>query len=328
MKLFLHLGYVKTGSSAIQTSLAFNKDLLETHGACLPIAPQHLNTQKKGIASAGNGKLLKNAICSGSLDSVVDLIKYDVDANKEYESFIYSSELLFYTLADLKNFQMLKKALNIIGFTKLSLLLFVRNPASHAISWHGEMTKSGMTTSSITEFINNYNHPAGMVRLVRLVDKIRDEGLSVKLEFRNYSYLRGKVVDIAWDWLGIPVPIKTLPSSNPINRSLTESEGELCRQLAKSGCNPKSFASSFSLSLPNLKPTYPKPTLESLNNMYSRHLENLLVLNDFLPANERLALSVADEDIETSSAPNNEYLFSSEQLLVIAQTLASYLKER
>jgi len=294
----------------------------------LPIPPRHLNTQKKGIASAGNGKLLRNAICSGSLDSVVDLIKCDVEANKEYESFIYSSELLFYTLADLKNFKMLKKALNIIGFSKLSLLLFVRNPASHAISWHGEMTKSAMTTSSINEFIDNYNHPAGMLRLVRLVDKIHDESLSVNLEFRNYSYLRGKVVDTAWNWLGISVPHKALPSSSPINRSLTESEGELCRQLAKAGCNPKSLASAFSLSLPNLKPTYPKPTLESLNNMYARHLENLLALNDCLPANERLALSAAEEDVETSSVPHNEYLFSSEQLLVIAQTFASYLKER
>ena len=327
MKIFLHLGYVKTGSTAIQTSFAHNKNYIEAHDACLPIPPRLLNNQIKGRVSSGNGRFLKEAIYSGSFDSVVDLIKQDIVAHEGCKNYIYSSEILFYALADLHRFRILKKALNILGFSELKILLFVRGLASHAISWHGEMTKTGLTTSTITEYMNEYDHPTGVVRLIKFVDEINDGDLRVCLELRNYSCLNNKVVEVAWNWLGIPAPIETLSLNNPINRSLTESEAEFCRQLAKAGCKPEFIARSLSMRLPNIKPIYPRPTLESLNNMYCKHLKNLEFLNKLLPANEQLFLSAADENIETNSYPINNFSFSSEQLILIAQEIAPLMKK-
>jgi hypothetical protein len=327
MKLFLHLGYYKTGSTAIQHSFARNKDYIERYDTCLPIAPRLLDSQVKGHISSGNGRLLRNAIFSGSLDSVADLIKHDIDAHKACNGFIYSSELLFYALADLNRLTLLKKALKIHEFSQINILLFVREPISHAISWHGELTKLGMTTSSITEYMEQYKLPTAMARLVKFMSETNDD-LPVRLEFRNYSCLKNRVVDVAWDWLGIPVPKDKLSSNNIVNRSLTEAETEFCRQLAKAGCNPEFIARRLSISLPKIEPTYSKPSIESVEKMYSRHLESLEFINKYLPINEKLPLTVASADFETTTSPIDRFSFSSEQLVQIAKAIAPLLKQR
>jgi hypothetical protein len=123
----------------------------------------------------------------------------------------------------------------------------------------------------------------------------------------------------------IPAPKEKLSLSKPVNRSLTASESEFCRQLAIAGCNPTFLARSLSLSLTNIKPSYSNPTQDSLDNMYSKNLSCLQFLNSFLPDNEQLTLSAADENIDTSSGAINEFTFSSEQLVHIAKQIAPYM---
>lgn len=326
MQLFLHLGYAKTGSTAIQNCLARNRDYIESHDACLPIPPSLLNDQTKGRVRAGNGQNLKEAISSGSINSVVDLIKHDIDSKECYNKLIYSSETLFYRLANLDSFRLLKNAINILGFSEIKILLYVRNPASHAISWHGELVKVGLLTKTISEYMYDYKFPAGAVRLLKYVDEISDDSVPVRLELHNYSCLHNKVLEVAWNWLGIPSPIDTLCLNNHVNRSLTASEAEFCLQLAKAGCNPSFISRSLTTFLPNIKPGLSKPTLESVNNMYSRNFRDLEFLNNFLPGSEHLSLSVADENVETYSSPIDEFTFSTEQLIQIAQVIAPLLK--
>jgi hypothetical protein len=182
-----------------------------------------------------------------------------------------------------------------------------------------------MMTSTINEYLNTYDFPQRTAHIARLVNKISDSDLSVAIELRNYSSLKHDVINVVWNWMEIPAPKEKLSLSKSVNRSLTASESEFCRQLAIAGCNPASIARSLILSLPNIKPSYSNPTQDSLDNMYSKHLNDLQFLNSFLPDSEQLTLSAADENIDTSSGAINEFTFSSEQLVQIAKQIAPYL---
>jgi hypothetical protein len=332
MKLFLHAGYVKTGSTAIQRSLALHKDYIKAHGICLPIKQELLIYQIKGNVAAGNGDDLRKAIDSGSLDSIINLIKQDLDAFEGYKNFLYSCEIFLYVFANRERFQLFNEAISTLGFSDVKILVYVRNPASHALSWHGELIKVGRTSSTITEFMNDYNYPALAAKLVKLVDEISSSNLPVHLEFRNYSHLKYKVIDTTWDWLKIPSPPEISPekllSKNPVNRSLTVSESEFCRQLIIGGCNPGFLARSLTALIPNVEPIYSYPTLESVNYMYSKNLEYLQILNKYLPESEQLTLSAAAENIDTSPCSIDQFTFSSEQLIQIVKAIAPQLKEK
>jgi hypothetical protein len=327
MKFFLHAGLPKTGSSAIQMQLAVYKIHIESYGVCMPTRdPKLLERLAKGAIASGNGQALHLALLSSSLDSVVELLRHGLDAPEGFKNFLYSCELLIPSLSTLERFKLLRKALIILGFSELKILLFVRNPASHALSWYGECIKQGKLTITIDEYLNNYNFPLKTANLVRLATDISDSELSVDIELRNYSTLKHSVIDAVWNWMNIPAPKQDVTLCKPVNRSLSLSESEFCRQLAIAGCKPGFLAKSLAIALPFVKPSYYNPTQDSLDKMYSRMLSSLQFLNSLLPSSEQLTLSAGDENIDTSSAATDEFTFSSEQLFHIAQQIAPYIK--
>jgi len=84
MKLTLHIGTQKTGSSALQSFLALNSDLLADYGI---LYPEHssFSSAKMGEVSSGN-------LPSGPNDWVNYIEKLQ---KKEFKHILFSNEVLF-----------------------------------------------------------------------------------------------------------------------------------------------------------------------------------------------------------------------------------------
>ncbi len=74
IKLYLHLGYHKTGSSFLQTMFAQNRDYLLENDIYFPYSKGDKN-MLKGIISPGNGILLVEALKDKNQQLVVELLK-------------------------------------------------------------------------------------------------------------------------------------------------------------------------------------------------------------------------------------------------------------
>lgn len=82
MKLYLHCGYHKTGSSFLQTLFARNRKLLEDHGFFFPEGNKD-EDMLKGNISAGNGWLLSEYLKNKEQAEVTEYLKKDLKKPKK-----------------------------------------------------------------------------------------------------------------------------------------------------------------------------------------------------------------------------------------------------
>ena len=95
--IVLHIGFSKTGSSALQVFLSQNQNLLARYNYDYPeIDPYHFEKAKKGEISSGNGHLLREVLRqdtqNASLNQSARLLTPFLSADGRNSTFIVSSE--------------------------------------------------------------------------------------------------------------------------------------------------------------------------------------------------------------------------------------------
>ena len=220
MRLQLHVGTEKTGSSYLQTLCGKNRQFLQENGLWFPDAGMYEKQLQQGEVSPGNGLELGEHICSNSWPKVIDWIKVRVNEaeRRGCHSLLLSYELLFAGLSTegaMENFQSAAAA---AGISETSFLLMIRDPVDQALSLYKHRAKSGRL-GDIEEWIKNrYSIPRQIDDFLGQVDQSR-----VQIHVRKYVKNTAALIDVFFhDWLGVDEPPKVIQSY--VNQSLSLSE--------------------------------------------------------------------------------------------------------
>ena len=228
MKLFLHIGTEKTGSSYLQSLLAINRAQLESASIYFPKAGKREKDMRSGKISPGNGQDLYEGLSAQKYDVVKKiLLEHFLTADKkDLEKVLISNELLVKTFAEEEVLTSFVHTARAIGYNKIKLLLIIRDPVDQALSLYKHRAKSG-NVAPISEWIkNDYAYGNVLGSFFNIINKIN----TIDTEYRKYSSGSGSLESILFkDWLEIETPVKVLDKK--VNPSLTLSELLMLRNL-------------------------------------------------------------------------------------------------
>jgi hypothetical protein len=157
LKLKIHIGINKTGSSYLQTALALNRTGLRKKGLFVP-SSQWDKQMLNGKITPGNGHSLAILLVQGSESLLLKYFQNTINEAKlnSCHTIILSNEVIIRLFSDkliLKKFY--DTALK-AGINSISALIFLRNPYEHALSLFKHRGKSGKFSSYEEWLLNNY----------------------------------------------------------------------------------------------------------------------------------------------------------------------------
>ncbi|MEL6794528.1 MAG: hypothetical protein AAFP78_13800, partial [Pseudomonadota bacterium] len=113
------------------------------------------------------------------------------------------------------------------GFERIRVLLFIRDPDEHFLSFWGQMIRREGETRDIDAMIDAYPTPA---RVARFLEGAAEEP-AVDVTVRNYSRVRATLTEEVAAWLGAPSDGFLAPPAAVVNRSLSFEELAVQRAL-------------------------------------------------------------------------------------------------
>ena len=230
MKLFLHAGTEKTGSSHIQTLCVNGRGHLESAGIWFPEGiARHEKRMCAGLVSAGNAFVISEQARQGDHASVLaELVRHrEAAQSRDCRAVFLTSELLLPYCSAPGTWRRLFENCRQAGFGSICMLLMLRDPMDQFISLYKHRSKAGTAPDIESWAEQGYQLPHDL-RSFRV--QVADENVS--LVVRRYSRAPGTLDRIFFDdWLGVPKPEVALPVT--VNPSLTLSELFLIRQMAE-----------------------------------------------------------------------------------------------
>lgn len=268
MKLYLHIGTEKTGSSFLQTILANNRPLLERNSIFFPKAGNREKGMKSGLISPGNGKALLTAIQNDDLDVITNLFdSYKKQAsNKNCKNILLSNENLITVLHDTNKLNLLKKCCVMAELELAQSLLIIRNPIQQVISLYKHRAKNGSQENFKEWLVKNYKLPSYLKGIMRQVNnenlKIdafqyrRDSAYMIEFFFKNWL-----AIDDMPDW-----------KESEVNPSLTFSELTFLSHLKKLKPAYVPFFYNKFLTIPRKNKSKDKAIEESIETFLNQYL--------------------------------------------------------
>lgn len=189
--LWLHIGHGKTGSSYLQSCFAFSRKELAANGLHYP---WHRNIRQaaKGQTTSGNGRFLIRA-----LDSGVHRAAFVISARALRRDWLLSSEFLVHRLSRPDAAANLKGLMTKAGFSRIRMLLFIRDPEAHLMSaWHQWINADGFE-GGIDDALTRYRVPMVVERVITAFADHPDVDLTVC----NYDRITNDVRGSAQAWL-------------------------------------------------------------------------------------------------------------------------------
>ena len=227
MKIYLHIGTEKTGSSHLQSIAAINREKLTEAGIWFPEAGKRERQLLKGEISAGNAQDITDALNSDNYDTCSEIIAGHIGKAIELgcHSLLLSNELLVLALADENRLKRFIKLLQTRGCTETAYLLFIRDPVSHALSLYKHRAKSG-TAPDIEQWPQeHYLYGTGLLSFLKNTEKEK-----LPLTCRKFSKKSGALEKILFhEWLGTEIELTPPPAV--VNPSLSLSELLLIRKV-------------------------------------------------------------------------------------------------
>jgi len=268
MKLYLHIGTEKTGSSFLQTVLANNRPLLNRNSIFFPKAGNREKGMKSGLISPGNGKALLILIQNDDLDGIVSLFrKYKTKASiKDCEIILLSNENLITVLHDSTKLDLLKKCCVIAGLDLAPSLLIIRNPIEQVISLYKHRAKDGSQENFKEWLVKDYKLPT---YLKGIMSQVNNKNFNIKAyQYRRDSEYMIKVFFKNW------LDIDDMPDweESLVNPSLTFSELTFLSHLRKLKPAYVPFFYKKFLSTPNKNKSEDKLIQESLVIFLNQYL--------------------------------------------------------
>lgn len=305
MKLFIHAGHDKTGSSYIQSSIACSFIKLKEHDIFYP-SNEKILTAKNGNISSGNLEIIYS-----------NLDNHSQKAN-QCKSILISSEKLFRLIPDKDFLPFFNNFLDYYKISDISVLLFIRDPLDHLQSAYQQSVKRGGYTDSIEKFSLTYFHTKKVAQFVK-----HCIGENYNLKILNYSNSNNNIIKKFEDWLGLPNGFMTLPSTNLINRSLTFGELEFQRVANKFfGKNASVISNGLCRNLPDI--TSDK---FGLNREHQRNvIDNIKPHCEYINSIIKLLNNESESySLDFIHSPDTEiaYSFSREQITLLIEILSN-----
>jgi hypothetical protein len=252
MRLNVHVGHGKTGSSFLQSWWACNADLLRSrHGIAYPlVAPLSGRSEAEGALgrfSMGNGFILEEVLAAPDPPALLRQLAAGLPPCGQL---LFSCERFVRSLPD--HLSRLEGIAQAAGFEGLRLLLFVRDPLEHAHSLYAEMVKAHGFCGCVEEWLGIYNLHEAIEHFLA----VQAAGEAIELTAINYSLAPHRLIEQARRWLEVPVESHFAdPPTARVNRSLDREELQallaLNRQL---GSRASSVGMALVHELPDLAP--------------------------------------------------------------------------
>lgn len=304
-ELYLHIGHGKTGSSFLQSILSKNRDfLLKEKEILYPVEKRDLSAQ--GKISSGNGRILQKALKDGDLPALMG----EYNASKV----LFSSELLF-SQVDWENVDVLFDGQL---FSKVVILLFVRNPLELLSSNFQQSVKRGGYFGSFDEYALSFRFFQKLASTIDLLQSKQNSELTIV----NYS--RKEPVDQSLaNWLDLDsIPI--VPDA-VINRSMSRSELFLQKELNKYFGKSGDLASDeFCNKLPNIESDKFAPSPHVYGILKEREEPFLNKVNEMIPSQEKLTF----EELRPDNGVESQISLNEDQIRIFCETIAKRLKRK
>ena len=237
MRLHLHVGHGKTGSSFLQSWLSINAMALQERAGLLyphrcSFSGRSDPRAKQSQFSMGNGYVLDPLLdpcCSPYRARRWSrrLFRHHGVTAKALNGVVFSCEPWARSLpAQLKHLLSLSE---LLGFEGVELWLLVRDPLDHAISVYGQMVKRHGFSGDLEDWLEIYDFPKALLNFLEIVES-HVGNISLKVD--HYGRNKSSLVDLLKSWLSLPSDIcYKEPKSAFVNRSLTLQELNLMRHL-------------------------------------------------------------------------------------------------
>ena len=306
MKLLLHIGLAKTGTSYIQSILACSAENIKNNGI---LYPEH-----SSFKAARTGK-----ITSGNITGDNKLKKIDAFLSKPgsqvLDKALFSSEGLYpEILTNLSTFYSLCDKYDV------HILMLLRDPIEHAMSIYIQKVKRQGFTGSLSDFISAYNTPASVLKLIKRIEE------KCTIHMYNYSRHKEDLLSVMASYLGVDRSIFSSPSQLIVNRSLSVPEIALQRLFNKHfGKVSHKFVSDVLCNC-FTEPCGDEPRLlpsqKDAQDLIKRIQPCVLELNSYLQDEEKLNFIIPDN---TKDQHSSTITLSEEKFDMIISEIATHL---
>jgi len=323
MKLYLHIGTEKTGSSHLQSLSAINSNVLQQNGIWFPFEGKSNKSLIKGEISAGNAQSLTNAINENNFDKSETFVAQRIEQaeDRSCHTIFLSNELLLLALAKDDNLQQFIFILNKLGISEVEFLLFLRDPVEQALSLYKHRAKSG-NVLDIEEWPNkNYAYGEALFSFLQQVQLEK-----INLTVRKFSKEKGALEMILFrEWLNIKEDL--IPPPKVVNPSLSLSELILLKKVRKHEPFLVNIFYNKLIQIPKKNKcengSIEQYHNESISNEMAKYKDTWVICNQYLSKNEKIV--VPGVDTEQILISNKNSSFSDQQMEVIAFIIADSL---
>ncbi|MBP8231328.1 MAG: hypothetical protein KAY22_03400 [Rhizorhabdus sp.] len=304
-KIVLHIGQGKTGTSALQSALARNHELLKSAGV---LYPEHASAEQ---ARAGH-------VMSGNLDpenwfegQVIPIVA----AAPGYASYIFSSEHLFRRMDTF--FAAEGRYRDLYDF---EILMAVRSPIEMLPSVYQQAVKRGGFHEDIAAFAE---HETSTRIAADLVAAMERQGIAFTLF--NYSVIRDAIVPRILDHIGVRTVVEggEAATVGRVNRSLTLAELAFVRFVNQifGADYGRLIADALVNELPDIDGQLPPLDEELRRDVIARNRAAVDRLNACLPHAEQIDLDAE----QVPPPPPADATLSAEQAALIRRIFPSAL---
>ena len=311
--LYLHIGAPKTGSTYIQSSLRMSRERLSSEGLVYPegtenpgLGPESL-TRGNGYRILHRERVFERAMKAGSVAG--------------RRGVIISNEDMWFELQKDRFRQVVFRTSRKLGFERVKILLFLRNPIEFSVSlWLQGVKTSGNSKemeASLTDFNASRLYRGG---IGLFEDVLQHEG--VELSVLNYSVVKRELIAEVARWLEVPGDVLATASSMQVNRSLDVSEARLQIELNRILGPGAAFLSKALIErITDIQPKSPAPSLKCQEAVWEQSKPWIERLNRHMPEGQEM---VFDRMVPTP-VPEG-YRFTEQQIKIIAEALGGEIK--
>ena len=297
VRLHLHVGHGKTGSSFLQSWLSINATTLQERMGLLypyrcPISGRLDRRAQQSQFSMGNGYVLQPL-----LDPSCGLYRakrwhrrlfrqHGVD-DKALKGVVFSYEPWARHLPSQLN-HLLSKS-EVLGFEGVDLWLLVRDPLDHAVSVYGQMVKRHGFVGGLDDWLEIYDFPNALLHFLKT---IRSFDSSLSLTVDHYGRNKCTLINLLKDWLSLPADFNYSEPKKVVNRSLSLQELSLVRHLnARDPALGLAVGELLVDRLPLIRQESMLPSMAAQQQFISRWAPTIETINSLLPENSSLGLA-------------------------------------
>lgn len=313
--LYLHIGAPKTGSTFIQSSLRLSMEVLKESGLVYP----------RGWEAGGIGQLSwTEGNGARFLDSKIET--YNVirsSFSDQFHGLVFSSELLLNKFSTPKYRQKLEKALEYFNFSKVRILLFLRDPIDAAVSMWLQVVKRNGCVDNMATFLTDSGYIEKHMKLTAQALESLSQMNRVDVIALNYTKFKGDILGAVGRWLEIDKKRLITPKAEAINRSLDSGEVRLQLELNRIlGNSAHILGKALSEQITDVKPWKPSVPLDLRYSLWKQVEPWVEVINRYLPNGHELYFALGE-----TAGEHQEYMFSNQQLKIISETIGIEIKK-